>query len=207
MFLHKKTVNNKDLLRNKLKKADFYICIVFLTGKRSVINNTVFKFCTKILCVNMNKLFYKKIKLKGQCHEIFCFLCFDESVSRKSLIIPLGPFRIFRYRRQICRRCRWHRWQINLSLVSLIPVVHLDLRISPRIFEKIWNGLNGILWGWGGNWFMEKTRSKKSRDTVPLTKHQRKHEAFISGKKLCADFLFLIHFTLALKWISSVWMH
>ncbi len=30
-----------------------------------------------------------------------------------------------------------------------IPVVHLDSRISPRIFEKIRNGLNGILWGWG----------------------------------------------------------
>jgi hypothetical protein len=33
--------------------------------------------------------------------------------------------------------------------VSLIPVVHLYLRISPRIFEKIRNGPNGILWGWG----------------------------------------------------------
>ncbi len=31
----------------------------------------------------------------------------------------------------------------NLPLVSLIPVVHLDLRISPRIFPI------GILWGWG----------------------------------------------------------
>jgi hypothetical protein len=29
-------------------------------------------------------------------------------------------------------------------------VVHLDLRISLRIFEKIRNGPNGILWGWGG---------------------------------------------------------
>jgi hypothetical protein len=36
-----------------------------------------------------------------------------------------------------------------LPRVSLIPVVHLDLRISLRIFEKIRNGLNGILWGWG----------------------------------------------------------
>jgi hypothetical protein len=33
--------------------------------------------------------------------------------------------------------------------VSLTPVVHLDLRTSPRIFEKIRNGPNGILWGWG----------------------------------------------------------
>jgi hypothetical protein len=33
----------------------------------------------------------------------------------------------------------------NLPPVSLIPVVHLDSRISPRIFEKIRNGLNIIL--------------------------------------------------------------
>ncbi len=37
----------------------------------------------------------------------------------------------------------------NLPMMSLTPVVHLDLRISPRIFEKIRNGPNGILWGWG----------------------------------------------------------
>ncbi len=37
----------------------------------------------------------------------------------------------------------------NLPPVPLTPVVHLDLRISPRIFEKIRNGPNGILWGWG----------------------------------------------------------
>jgi hypothetical protein len=33
--------------------------------------------------------------------------------------------------------------------VSLIPVVHLDLQITPWIFEKIWNGPNGILWSLG----------------------------------------------------------
>jgi hypothetical protein len=37
----------------------------------------------------------------------------------------------------------------NLPPVSLIPVVHLYLRISPRIFKKIRNGPNGILWGLG----------------------------------------------------------
>jgi hypothetical protein len=37
----------------------------------------------------------------------------------------------------------------NLPPVSLIPVVHLGMRISPRIFEKIQNGPNVILWGWG----------------------------------------------------------
>ena len=40
----------------------------------------------------------------------------------------------------------------NLPPVLLIPVVHLYLRISPRIFEKIRNGPNliGTL-GLGGN--------------------------------------------------------
>jgi hypothetical protein len=39
----------------------------------------------------------------------------------------------------------------KLPPVSLIPVVHLYfyLRISPRIFGKIRNGPNEILWGWG----------------------------------------------------------
>jgi hypothetical protein len=35
----------------------------------------------------------------------------------------------------------------NLPPVSLILVVNLELRISPRIFEKIRKGPNGILRG------------------------------------------------------------
>jgi hypothetical protein len=37
----------------------------------------------------------------------------------------------------------------NLPPVSLIPVMHLDLRISPRIFEKILNDPNVIIRGLG----------------------------------------------------------
>ncbi len=48
----------------------------------------------------------------------------------------------------------------NLLPVSLIPVVHLDLRISPRIFEKIWNSPNGILWGWGETDSWKKPEAK-----------------------------------------------
>ncbi len=89
------------------------------------------------------------------------------------------------HRRKNCRRCQRHRRQIyhwyqqqwrqifppvplvllipvaNLPPVSLTPVVHLELRISPQIFEKIWNSPNGIIWGLGEN-------DKKSRGTVPL---------------------------------------
>ncbi len=37
----------------------------------------------------------------------------------------------------------------HLPPVSWTPVANLELRISPRIFEKIRNGLIVILWGWG----------------------------------------------------------
>ncbi len=37
----------------------------------------------------------------------------------------------------------------HLPPVSLTLVANLELRISSRIFEKIRNGLYGILWGWG----------------------------------------------------------
>jgi hypothetical protein len=42
----------------------------------------------------------------------------------------------------------------------LTPVANLELRISPRIFEKIRNGLNGILWGWG-KLIYEKNQKQK----------------------------------------------
>ncbi len=53
---------------------------------------------------------------------------------------------------------RWPNKIINIFLiedffhlppVSTTPVANLELRISPRIFEKIRNGLNGIIWGSG----------------------------------------------------------
>ncbi len=56
----------------------------------------------------------------------------------------------------------------NLPPVSLIPVVHLDLRLSLWIFEKNLKRSYCNTLGLGGNWFIKKTRSKKSRDTVPL---------------------------------------
>jgi hypothetical protein len=36
-----------------------------------------------------------KSSLKGQCHEIFDFMFFHESVSSKPLSISLGPFLLF----------------------------------------------------------------------------------------------------------------
>jgi hypothetical protein len=40
---------------------------------------------------------------------------------------------------------------LHLPPVSTTPVANLELRISPRIFEKIRNGHNGITQGIEGN--------------------------------------------------------
>jgi hypothetical protein len=49
----------------------------------------------------------------------------------------------------------------------LPPVVHLDLRRSPRFFEKFDTALMVYSGTWG-KLIHEKTRSRKSCDTVPL---------------------------------------
>jgi hypothetical protein len=57
----------------------------------------------------------------------------------------------------------------HLPRLSLTPVVHLELRISPESFRKNSKQPYWYNKGLGGNWFMKKTRSKKSRETVPLS--------------------------------------
>jgi hypothetical protein len=41
-----------------------------------------------------------------------------------------------------------------------VSVVHLDLRISPRIFEKIWNDPNVIIRGLGEGDSWKKSEAK-----------------------------------------------
>jgi hypothetical protein len=100
--------------------------------------------------------------LKGQCHEISTLGILHESVTPKPLSIPLGLFRVFS---QILReirssRCtigvvdtggKWKKSSIRKVLIIFLdtfaasvidtggklPLVHLDLRISPRILAKI----------------------------------------------------------------------
>ncbi len=67
--------------------------------------------------------------LKWQCHEIFCFLFFSWiSFSQDSDYTIRAVSNFSKIRGDISSS--------NLPPVSLIPVVHLDLRISPRIYEK-----------------------------------------------------------------------
>jgi hypothetical protein len=106
--------------------------------------------------------------LKGQCHDIFCCWFFYESVSPQPQSIPLGTLRIFSKIRGDIRKSRCTtgitdtvdkfatgvndtggQFLPPVLLVLLTPVANLELRISPRIFEKIRNGPNGILRGLG----------------------------------------------------------
>jgi hypothetical protein len=48
----------------------------------------------------------------------------------------------------------------HLPPVSLTPVANLELRISPRIFEKIWIGPNGIIRGLGETDSRKKLKAK-----------------------------------------------
>ncbi len=56
---------------------------------------------------------------------------------------------------KICSRCRWYRW---------CTLTCEYLREFSKKFETILMGYSGA----GGKLIHEKTRSKKSRDTVPL---------------------------------------
>ncbi len=56
---------------------------------------------------------------------------------------------------------------IKIFLIEDFPVVNLELQISPRIFEKIRNIPNEILWGWGEtNWW--KKQEAKNLVTLSL---------------------------------------
>ncbi len=79
--------------------------------------------------------------LKGQCHEIFDFWFFSW------ISFPQAP------EYTISQQHKRNWWQ-NLPPVSLKLVVHLVLRISPRISEKIRDDPNVIFRGFreGDSW-------------------------------------------------------
>jgi len=79
--------------------------------------------------------------LKGQCHEIFCFRFFS---SITFLQAPENNIRVISNLFENSQR-------YSQVKAHHTPVVLVELRISPRIFEKIRNEPKGILRGlaWG----------------------------------------------------------
>jgi hypothetical protein len=114
--------------------------------------------------------------LKGQCHEIFDFWFFS-----------WNSFPQAHEYTTISQQHKRNWWQnlpslslrpvANLPPVSLKLVMHLVLRISPRISEKNLDDPNVIFRGLGKGDSWKKTWSKKSRDTVPLIEGSGKMQA------------------------------
>ncbi len=85
--------------------------------------------------------------------------------------------------------------------MSTTPVVHLELRISPRIFEKIRFVHNGIHRGLGENDSRKKPKSK-ARGTVPLNNRYYDKMKFVFEKTMfhegfayCVLCECVVHFT------------
>jgi hypothetical protein len=110
-----------------------------------------------ILLSQSTNVAYSDETLKGTLSLDLLFLVFFmNQFPPQPQSIPLGPLRIFQKFAEIFAAqgappvstkrifSIYHRCQPHLK-----PVVHLELRISPRIFEKIPNGTNGILRGLG----------------------------------------------------------
>jgi hypothetical protein len=90
--------------------------------------------------------------------------------SQQSAIVPLIPV-------ANCHWCHWHRHQICLwyrytggkfatgvgDTGGAPWFANISVNFRKNLKRSLWDTL-----GLGGNWFMKKTRSKKSRDTVPL---------------------------------------
>ncbi len=76
----------------------------------------------------------------------------------------------------------------HLPPVSTTPVVNLDLRISPRIVEKIRNGPIGILWGWGETDSRKKQKRKISWH-CPFKRISRKRQKYLIVFKECSKSL------------------
>ncbi len=78
-------------------------------------------------------------------------------------------------------RTKIQNGQNYLPPVSFIPVVHIDLQISPRIFEKIRNDPDFIFSGLGGRWFMKKNLKQKISWHCPFNP-PRAHGAGVRAK-------------------------
>jgi hypothetical protein len=68
-----------------------------------------------------------------------------------------------------------HNLSCNIHPLPAVPAPHVavtsgvrtaELRISPRVFKKIRNGLNRILWGWGET---DSCKESEAKNLVTLS--------------------------------------
>ncbi len=107
------------------------------------------------------------LTLKGQCHEIFCLILvfsmnqfpphprvfhldrfeffrkFAEIfASQRAPPVSTTPVanchRYQRHWRQICQRCRWHRWQ-KISMATISGCRHLKVNLKAKIYTYVYS--------------------------------------------------------------------
>ncbi len=108
--------------------------------------------------------------------------------SQQPDIVPITCHQCQWHGCQICRWCRRYRWQLATGVVDIggkfaaciidtggkFATGVIDTGGAPwlaNISMNFWKTSKQSYWdtlGLGGNWFMKKTGSKKSCDTVPL---------------------------------------
>jgi hypothetical protein len=81
----------------------------------------------------------------------------------------------------------------SFSPVSLTPLININSRISPRIFEKIQNGLNGILWGLGALIHGKKLRSKTRVRLPVILSHACYLHNMVHATNLFHPFCLILH--------------
>ncbi len=126
--------------------------------------------------------------LKGQCHEIFCFrffswITFPQAPENNTRVIS----NFFKNSGRYCHRCQWHWWQIAAGNNDTGGKFATGMNDTSSKFchqfclccwhrWQIFHRCHWHRWqiskkfetvlleysGAGGNWFMKRTRSKKS---------------------------------------------
>jgi len=95
----------------------------------------------------------------------------------------------------------------HLPPVSTTPVVHLDLRISPRIFEKNRNGSIGILRGLGETDSWKKQKSKTFKVLIKCFKsflQKKESSSKFTGSKHCWSKVKLLPLMPTRVWLTLV---
>jgi hypothetical protein len=162
--------NDKSHSRNTRSKTIIFKTVIYVMVGESSKKHTKVKLSMRPRFCNISSKLKRGRRVCGRSSQKWCSVHHGPIVyaiyQKQPLLkahsvasIPLGPLRIFSRIRGVIRKSRCS---------TGIRHRHLELRISPRIFEEIRNGPICILRGLRETDSWKKTKSQKSRGTVPL---------------------------------------
>ncbi len=114
-----------------------------------------------------------KVNLKAKIYILYMLTLLPKGAQTK--LLKFFCLKIF----SICHRCRWHRWCTLCR--EYLREFSKKIEMAVMVYSDAW-----------GNWFMKKTRSRKSCDTVPLRRENgrlcsKTVQGYITGApSLCA---------------------